>query len=68
MADSLTPALAYARDHHARFIEELKSFVSIPSISTDPQAAPDIQRAAQWVASRPPGLYDMMDVLGLGRG
>ena len=25
-------------------------------------------RAAQWVASRPPGLYDMMDVLGLGRG
>jgi len=30
-------------------LEELKSFLRIPSISTDPDHAPDVRRAAQWV-------------------
>jgi acetylornithine deacetylase/succinyl-diaminopimelate desuccinylase-like protein len=51
MSDRTEPALAYAQEHQIESLDSLKSFVSIPSISTDPQAKPDIQRAAEWVAS-----------------
>ena len=33
----------------SRFLEELKAFLRIPSVSTDPKHAPDCQRAAEWV-------------------
>ena len=33
-----------------RFLEELKIFLRIPSVSTLPEHAPDVQRAAQFVA------------------
>lgn len=52
MADQLDAALAFVRENEERFLEELKAFVSIPSISTDPNAKPDIQRAAEWVAAQ----------------
>jgi len=52
MFDQLTAALAYAQDNRARFLEELKAFVRIPSVSTDPAAKPEMQRAAQWVADQ----------------
>ncbi|HLA64057.1 MAG TPA: dipeptidase [Rhodothermales bacterium] len=45
-------ALVYARDHATRFVEELKSWLRIPSISTDPAYAPDVQRAADWLAQQ----------------
>ncbi len=50
--DQLTKALAYVQENQARFLEELKAFVSIPSISTDPTAKPHIQRAAQWITDQ----------------
>jgi acetylornithine deacetylase/succinyl-diaminopimelate desuccinylase-like protein len=44
-------AVAYAKDHGARFVEELKALLRIPSISTDPEHAGDVRRAAEFVAA-----------------
>lgn len=52
MTDPRQAALSYARQHTAEFLEELKAFVSIPSISTDPAHKADMQRAADWAAER----------------
>jgi acetylornithine deacetylase/succinyl-diaminopimelate desuccinylase-like protein len=52
MTDHLQAALDYARQHQADFMNGLKEFLAIPSISTDPEAKPDMQRAAEWVAAR----------------
>ncbi len=43
-------AVAYAREHQARFVEELKSLLRIPSISTAPEHVADVRRAAEFVA------------------
>lgn len=43
-------ALQYARDHADRFVEELKAWLRIPSISTDPAYAPQVRQAADWLA------------------
>lgn len=50
MTYSRTVAIDYAHKNIARFLDELKDFSSIPSISTDPNAKPDMFRAANWVA------------------
>lgn len=41
---------AFVDHHRTRFLEELKEFLRIPSISTLPQHEPDIARAAAFVA------------------
>jgi acetylornithine deacetylase/succinyl-diaminopimelate desuccinylase-like protein len=47
------PAIdAFVDAHRAPFLEELKQFLRIPSISALPEHAPDIRRAADWVAER----------------
>ena len=33
----------------SRFLDELKSLLKIPSVSTDPKHAPDCRRAAEWL-------------------
>lgn len=38
--------------NHERYLRELAEFVSIPSVSTDPDLAGEVRRAAAWVASR----------------
>ncbi|MHB1021053.1 MAG: dipeptidase [Acidobacteriaceae bacterium] len=43
-------ALDFARLHQSRFLEELKAFLRIPSVSTLPQHKEDVRRAAQFVA------------------
>jgi acetylornithine deacetylase/succinyl-diaminopimelate desuccinylase-like protein len=43
-------AVAYARENRARFEEELKDLLRIPSVSTLPENKGDIERAARWVA------------------
>ncbi|MEL6614844.1 MAG: M20/M25/M40 family metallo-hydrolase, partial [Bacteroidota bacterium] len=43
-------ALTYAQDHASRFVEELKAWLRIPSISTDPEYAPQTRQAAEWLA------------------
>src|SRR6202051_3977830 len=41
---------AFVRDNQDRFLDELKTFLTIPSISTLPEHRGDISRAAQFVA------------------
>jgi acetylornithine deacetylase/succinyl-diaminopimelate desuccinylase-like protein len=52
MTDPLTAALEYARSNQGSTLVELKEFVGIPSISTDPESSGDVQRAAEWVANK----------------
>jgi len=42
-------AIDYARANQGRFLAELKEFLSIPSVSTQSEHRPDIQRAAEWL-------------------
>ncbi|HEV2671186.1 MAG TPA: dipeptidase, partial [Gemmatimonadales bacterium] len=48
----LEPVLARLEARHDRILEELKEFAAIPSVSTDPARASDVQRAAAWVAAK----------------
>ncbi len=52
MTDPRTAAIQYAHDHQPDFLNELKEFASIPSISTEPANKDDVQRAAQWLVVR----------------
>jgi acetylornithine deacetylase/succinyl-diaminopimelate desuccinylase-like protein len=52
MTEHRTAAIEYARAHQDEFLASLKELVAIPSISTDPDRAGDIRRAAEWVAAR----------------
>lgn len=49
MPESRIRAVQYARFNQLHFLDNLKTFASIPSISTDPKAKKDILLAAQWV-------------------
>lgn len=42
----------YVRAHSARFLDELKEFLRIPSISTLPENAGDVRRAAEYAAEK----------------
>jgi acetylornithine deacetylase/succinyl-diaminopimelate desuccinylase-like protein len=44
-------AVAFAKQNGDRFVDELKSLLRIPSISTDPARVADVRRAAQFVAA-----------------
>lgn len=44
-----TPAHTYATHHAERFIDQLCDLVRIPSVSTLPQHAADVERAAAWL-------------------
>jgi acetylornithine deacetylase/succinyl-diaminopimelate desuccinylase-like protein len=44
--------LDYLDSHARQFAAELKEFVAIPSVSTDPEHALDVKRASDWVAAR----------------
>src|SRR6204780_4457355 len=43
-------AVKYAREQGARFVEELKDLLRIPSVSTAPEHVGDVRRAAEFVA------------------
>ena len=43
-------AIAFAKANGGRFVEELKELLRIPSISTTPERAGDVRRAAEFVA------------------
>ncbi len=43
-------AVGYARENGPRFVEELKALLRIPSVSTAPERAGDVRRAAEFVA------------------
>src|SRR5436190_9655352 len=44
--------LAYLKKNKPGFIEELIEYVSIPSVSAQPKHKPDMERCANWIASR----------------
>lgn len=53
----------YVRDHQERFLEELKDYLRIPSISTDTAHADDVARCAEWVAEHLRGIgIDQVEV------
>ncbi len=52
MTNAVDTALNYVRTHRERFLEDLKSFLEIPSISTDPAYAEAMKEAAGWLADR----------------
>ena len=56
MNDRRDAALQYAHENRPRFLGELKDFVRIPSVSTDPGAKGEMQHAAEWVAEQMRGL------------
>ena len=58
MVKASDAALAYADEHRDAFLEDLKALLRIPSISTLPENAKDVQRAAQFVA-------DQLSAIGL---
>ena len=43
---------SYLDEQQSRFTDELLEFLRIPSISAQPEAAPDVRRAGEWVAAR----------------
>lgn len=45
-------ALEYVRGNKSRYLDELKQFLAIPSISTLNENKGDVQKAAEWVASQ----------------
>ena len=49
MADQ-TAAITFAQKNGARFVEELKALLRIPSVSTAPEHVGDVRRAAEFVA------------------
>ena len=46
-----SPAIAFAHENHARFLNELKDLLRIPSISTLPEHAGDCRKAAEMLAA-----------------
>jgi acetylornithine deacetylase/succinyl-diaminopimelate desuccinylase-like protein len=46
-----TAAVDFAQESHARFVDELKALLRIPSISTLPEHKDDCRRAAQFLAT-----------------
>ena len=50
MAADTDAVLAYLENNHDRILHELIELAAIPSVSTDPAHADDVQAAARWVA------------------
>lgn len=48
----MTQLETYLREHEERFLEDLKGWLRIPSISTSPEHAADMQRAAVYAAEQ----------------
>src|SRR5215468_2400234 len=44
-------AIDYARSNYPRFLDELKTLIRIPSVSTLPEHKADVLAAAQWLAA-----------------
>ncbi|NTV36482.1 MAG: dipeptidase, partial [Anaerolineaceae bacterium] len=51
MNNVLTKALSYSANHKEEYLNELISFVKIPSVSTDPIHKPDMLKAAEWLVA-----------------
>ncbi|MFI7009157.1 dipeptidase [Streptomyces sp. NPDC050145] len=43
---------AYIEDHREAFLDDLAAWLRIPSVSAQPDHAPDVRRSADWLADR----------------
>src|SRR2546428_929512 len=60
-----TPLETYIKENEGRFLEDLKGWLRIPSISTLPEYAGDIQRAAEYAADQLRHIgFDSVEVIG----
>jgi len=48
----MTQLETYITEHEKRFLDDLKGWLRIPSISTLPEYAGDVQRAAEYAANQ----------------
>lgn len=54
----------YISENEARFLEDLKGWLRIPSISTIPEHAPDVRRAAEYAVDQLRGIgFDEVEVV-----
>lgn len=60
MSDQRKDALRYAASMKDEFLRSYQEILSIPTVSTDPSHAADIQRGAEWIA-------DQLRVLGMNK-
>jgi acetylornithine deacetylase/succinyl-diaminopimelate desuccinylase-like protein len=56
MPDPRSSSLQYAHDNRERFLNQLKGYLEIPSVSTDREHKEDIERAAQWTTEQIKGI------------
>jgi hypothetical protein len=47
-------ARAHINQHAREFIDDLKQWLAVPSISADPGHHDDVRRSAEWLAGQPP--------------
>lgn len=52
MSDARSSAIQFAHENQNRFLEDLKTVLRIPSISTNPENKSDVQRTAEWLAGQ----------------
>ena len=45
----MVDSIKYANEHNNDFLEDLKDFLRIPSVSTDPQYTENMQQCAKWL-------------------
>ncbi|MBZ0276648.1 MAG: dipeptidase, partial [Anaerolineae bacterium] len=45
----MSNAHEYAKTNGGRFLEQLKTWIRVPSVSTDPERKGDMQKAAEWL-------------------
>jgi acetylornithine deacetylase/succinyl-diaminopimelate desuccinylase-like protein len=48
----MSAVASHVKSHQDQYLDQLKELLSIPSVSTDPDRAGDVRRAAQWVHDR----------------
>src|SRR4051812_13117596 len=52
-ADNAVSAVrAYIENHRAAFLDDLAEWLRIPSVSAQPDHAPDVRRSADWLAAK----------------
>ena len=50
------PAIGYIQARRSAFVDELKGFLRIPSVSTKAEHAPDMRQAAEWLTAHMTGI------------
>jgi acetylornithine deacetylase/succinyl-diaminopimelate desuccinylase-like protein len=56
MRDDMNQVIDFINANRDRYVEELKRFLAIPSVSALPEHAPDVRRCAEWVADEMRGV------------